>query len=107
MKRAIVRIFDQFEHAEQAREALLAEGFGADAVQVDIANDEAGAVKGNFSVGNGASQSERHTYQRNYARPHQPGHCIMRVVADDAGAADNAAAILGRFGARDIDALSR
>ena len=104
MNHAIVRIFDHFEHAEQARQALLAEGFGADAVQVDIASDEAGAVKGNFTVGNSPPESTGHTYARNYAAPQEHGHCIVTVAAASAAAAGSAAAILGRFGARDLDA---
>ena len=44
MENAIVRIFDGFEAAQQAREALLAEGFAADDVNVSVANDEAGPV---------------------------------------------------------------
>jgi hypothetical protein len=107
MNHAIVRVIDVFEHAEQARQALLAEGFDADAVEVNVASDEAGAVKGNFAVGNSASGSPRHTYRRNHATGPQHGHCIVTVAADDANAACNAAAILGRFGARDIEAMTR
>ena len=81
MNHAIVRIFDVFEHAEQARLALLDEGFGIEAVEVDSAGDEAGAVNVHFH------------------------HCIMKVAAADAVAAGSAAAILGRFGARDLDLL--
>jgi hypothetical protein len=91
MNHAIVRIFDDFEHAEQARLALLDQGFGADAVELDSAGDEAGTVKGNFVAGN-----------NNYARPGRHDHCIMKVTAADAAAAGSAAAIVGRFGARDL-----
>lgn len=100
---AIVMIFDEFDQADQARKALLAEGFDADAVQLNISNDEAGPVEGNFYVGNSPSESEHHTYDANYARIRQPSQCIMTVAAADAAGASTASAILGRFGARHMD----
>lgn len=103
---AVVRVFDVFEHAEQARQALLDAGFDAGAVRVDIASDEAGAVNGNFSVGNGRQGGMRGAYRRNY-EAHRLGQCVMLVAALDAAAAACAAAMMERFGARDIDALTR
>ena len=104
---AIVRIFDVLDQAEQARRALLAEGYDADAVQMSIANDEAGPVAGNFTVGNSPVESIHHTYDANYASTRHAGQCLMTVVAADAAAARTAAEILGRFGGRDIDQLAR
>lgn len=103
MENAIVRIFDGFEAAQQAREALLAEGFAADDVNVSVANDEAGPVEGNFTVGNSPVEDLSHTYDRNYAKPIQTAHCIMTVTAPDAALAVRAAAILAQHGARGID----
>lgn len=100
MNHAVMRIFDVFEGAQGAREALLAEGFGADEIQVSVANDEAGPVEGNFTVGNMPVQSDSHTYDRNYAKPNQTAQCIVTVAAADAQAAARADAVMARFGAR-------
>ena len=108
MVHAVVRIFDVFERAQKAREALLAEGFGAADINVSIANDEAGPVEGNFTVGNLPVESDRHTYDRNYAKPHQTAQCLFTVAAVDAVQAARADAILARFGARAVgDPASR
>ena len=103
MNHAIVRIFDVYDHAQSARDALLAAGFEPDGVSMSITNDEAGAVEGNFAVGNLPTESEHHTYDRNYAGARWTGECIMTVAAGDAAAAAKAAGILARFGARDAD----
>jgi hypothetical protein len=107
MNHAIVRIFDDYDHAQSARDALLAEGFAADAVNIRIANDEAGAVEGNFTVGNSQTQSEDHSYERNYANAQQLSQCIVTVDAGDDQAAARAAGIMARFGARDADQAAR
>ncbi|WP_426101250.1 hypothetical protein [Massilia sp. TSP1-1-2] len=103
MVNAVVRIFDAFERAQVAREALLAEGFEASDILVSVANDEAGPVHGNFTVGNSPVESDSHTYERNYANPARNVHCIMTVAAADAALAGRADAILAQHGARAID----
>ena len=108
MEHAVVRIFDVFEHAEEARAALLADGFDPAEISFSIANDEAGPVEGNFTVGNLPVESDRHTYDRNYAKPNQTAQCLFTVAASDAVQAGRADAILARFGARAIgDPASR
>jgi hypothetical protein len=79
---------------------LLAEGFEADEIQISIANDEAGPVEGNFTVGNMPVESDSHTYDRNYARTNQTAQCIVTVAATDAQTAARADAVMARFGAR-------
>ncbi len=74
---------------------------------LSIANDEAGPVIGNFTVGNTPMESDSHTYQRNYADVEQPGHCLVTVAVGDAMLASRAESILDRFGARDADPLAR
>jgi len=103
MSATVVRIIDAFERAEQARQALLADGFGAAEVELSIVSDEAGPVAGNFTVGNSPVESVHHTYQRNYATTRETAHCIVSVAAADAARAARAASILARFGARDGD----
>lgn len=107
MNHAIVRIFDVYDHAQSARDALLAEGFAPDGVLMSIANDEAGPVEGNFTVGNLPMESDLHTYERNYAEAPNIAHCLITVAADDEVAAAKAAGILARFGARDADPAAR
>ena len=43
---ALIRIFDHFSDAQQARSALLDAGFAAHAVQLDTVDDEAVPVQG-------------------------------------------------------------
>ena len=50
---ALLRSFDSFEHAEAARSALLTAGVAPGAIRVEVLQDEAGPVEGNFLVGNG------------------------------------------------------
>ncbi len=90
MAQSLIRIFDVFEQAQQAREALLAEGFGPEQIELRIANDEAGPTEGNFYVGNSSDRSPDHTYDRNYAHIEQAGQCILTVGPDDASAAERA-----------------
>jgi len=107
MNHAIVRIFDDYDHAQSAREALLAEGFPPDGVVMSISNDEAGPVEGNFAVGNMPMESDKHTYERNYAEVPKVAQCLVTVAADDEPSAARAAGILARFGARDTDPAAR
>lgn len=107
MNHAIVMIFDVYDHAQSARDALLAEGFAANGITMSIANDEAGPVEGNFTVGNSPMESQQHTYDRNYAKPRQPQQCLVTVAAPDEPTATRAAGILARFGARDADPAAR
>lgn len=103
MEHAVVRIFDVFEGAQQAREALLAGGFDPDEITVSVANDEAGPVEGNFTVGNSPIESDGHTYDRNYATTNQTAQCLVTVAAADAARAGHAHDILARFGARRVE----
>jgi len=49
----LLRSFDSFEHAEAARAALVDAGVPTEAVRIEVLQDEAGPVEGNFLVGNG------------------------------------------------------
>ena len=53
MLEPIVRSFDQLEAATAARQAVVATGVNPDLVQVQVIQDEAGPVEGNFWIGNG------------------------------------------------------
>jgi len=50
MADTLLRVFDSFDVAERAREALIASGIPASAITLDSRNDEAGPVEGNFAL---------------------------------------------------------
>ncbi|NHZ90497.1 hypothetical protein F2P45_15930 [Massilia sp. CCM 8733] len=103
---AVLGIFDDVDRAEEARAALLADGFDASALELKVHNDEAGPVEGNFYVGNTPSESEQHVYDSNDANPVQRAQCMLVVDANDAATAARACAIMAGFGARDPNRLS-
>ena len=49
----LVRSFSSYEACCAAREAVIAAGVSAEAVELRVIDDEAGPVEGNFLVGNG------------------------------------------------------
>jgi hypothetical protein len=53
MQRTLRKRFAQFDEAQRARDALVAAGLPGDDVALRSLADEAGAEKGNFTVGNG------------------------------------------------------
>ena len=115
MANEIVKVFDRYEDAEQARSALLAAGFAPGQVRLQCNEDEAGPVEGNFLVGNGrrpgraggVSSAADHgdlPYELNYDHPELRGlHLLLLDVPSDEqrGRAEE---LLGGFGARDIAA---
>lgn len=107
MRQAIIRVFDGLEHAEYARDALVESGFLRDAIDVTVKADEAGAVEGNFAVGNVPAESQQSTYARSYANPQYRGHCLITVQAPDSDVAAHAVAILERCGGRNPDPAAK
>lgn len=99
----LVRTFDDFTKAERAREALVSAGFASDAVQLSPTGDEAGAVQGNFTVGDNPKNAGGDDYNDVYRPTAQRGHFIMTVEAPSPSEADRAAAILEGHGARSGD----
>jgi len=107
MQQAIIRIFDEFDDAEHARATLIDSGFASEAVELTIKADEAGAVEGNFAVGNVSDRSQQSTYAKSFADPKYRGHCMLMVHAADAEGAAHVVAILERCGGRDPDPAAR
>lgn len=107
MQQTIIRIFDVFDHAEHARDALIESGFARDAVELTIKADEAGAVESNFAVGNVSDRSEQSTYAKSFADPQYRGHCMVMVNAADSDVAAHAVAILERCGGSDPDPAAK
>jgi hypothetical protein len=54
----LLRMYDTLDHAEMARNALLAAGYSPDQVQIEAMTSEAGPVAGNFAVGNSSDHSD-------------------------------------------------
>jgi hypothetical protein len=112
----LIRIFDHFPDAEQARTRLLAEGFPPHAVQLDAGDDEAGPVQGNFTVGNRDTMTSRlerainalfggdnHMYRRNYGKTAFRGMVRLVVATRHADEQERAHAILQACGGSDIE----
>jgi hypothetical protein len=99
MEKVIVRVFDAFSCAEQAREALLAAGFDRDQLELSVRRDEAGGTQGNFTVG----ESDDPVYERDFAHERVDGDCVLTVTARAEDDAARAADIMQRYGAIDPD----
>ncbi len=99
----IVRIFENYDAAQQARSELLAAGFDDDHVRLKTQIDEAGPVESNFTVGNDPKVVGGEAYSRTFEPERQHGHFLMRVVADDGLQAERAAQICERYGATSGD----
>ena len=116
MPRALIRTFERYADAQQAREALLAAGFDG-RVELSVPDDEAGPLEGNFAVGNGRAASAGDArqpftrpgddvYHRNFRHAPQRGMNLLIVQAEQDDEHERACAILDRYGAIDIDGLS-
>lgn len=99
MEKVIVRVFDAFSCAEQAREALLAAGFELAQVEFSVRRDEAGGTRGNFTVGDYRGEDDTPVYERDFAHERVDGDCMLTVSARDAADAVRADAIMQRYGA--------
>ena len=112
----LIRIFDHFADAERARTALLADGFAAHAVQLHTADDEAGPVQGNFTVGNydtitswlgravhAVFGGDNRAYQRNDGKTAFRGMSRLIVATRHAEEQARAQAILHACGGSDIE----
>lgn len=118
MPQPLIRSFESFSDAEQAREALMAAGFGG-RVELSVRDDEAGPVEGNFMAGNGriataSGEGARQPlmaagddiYHRNFRYVAHRGVNLLVVQAEEGDEQQRARAILDRYGAVDIDPLS-
>jgi hypothetical protein len=109
MQNPIIRTFVQLAAAEQARAELLAAGFLADDVEINVRVDETGPVQGNFTVGDSPQVKGKTAYSHTYAPVAQDDvrDCQITVNAADPAQAERAAAILDRLGALDPDPAHR
>jgi hypothetical protein len=111
----LLRIFESLEQAEHAREALLAQGFERDRIQLTSRHDEAGPVEGNFLVGNTKKDTLEHTefsetlggegdntYDHNFARTVDGGMYMLVVEAEDEVRLQRAAEIIQQHGGTEV-----
>ncbi|WP_148415808.1 hypothetical protein [Noviherbaspirillum massiliense] len=119
MANTVIRVYDNFSAAQHARDALLASGFSDEEVQLTAREDEAGAVRSNFAIGNahGGTISSRRKfsdapmgskentdYQNDFAEPTpQQASVMLTVDAGDEARCDRACDIMDRYGAIDVE----
>ncbi len=103
----MVRSFATLERAEAARSAVLSLGVSPDAVQLQVLQDEAGPVEGNFLVGNGReAPDDTSTYAANFANPVARGSCLLVLITIPDDQRSKVEAALIEFGGVDVDAMA-
>jgi hypothetical protein len=113
----LLRVFKALEDAERAREALVAEGFLREQIELTSRHDEAGPVEGNFLVGNTKRDTLEHTefsqtlggegdntYDHNFARTVGGGMYLLVVEAEDDARLRQAAEIIQQHGGTEVGA---
>lgn len=114
MATTLISVYDRLPAADNARNELLACGFDIDAIHLSAQEDEAGAMKSNFTVGNSdrtvgekrgrfGSDKDNQTYARDYAHSRQHAEILLTIDAADEQQSRKAIDILHRFGAIRID----
>lgn len=107
MNNQIVRMLPNFEAAEAARKGLLAEGFDADGIDVNVTSDEAGPAESHFYVGDSPAVKGGTDYEDVYKPANRGDLCMMTVTVADASQLERAAAILEYNGGVDVDPAHR
>ena len=103
----MVRSFATLERAEAARSAVLSLGLSPDAVQLQVLQDEAGPVEGNFLVGNGReAPDDTSAYEANFANPVARGSCLLVLITIPNDQRSKVEAALNEFGGVDVDAMA-
>lgn len=107
MNNTLIRAFASFDSAQKARDELIAAGFERAQLELSVQQDEAGAMQGNFTVGDQAGGADAPVYERDYAPANVQVHCILTVAAQDADQLARASGIMARHGAFNPDPLTR
>ena len=103
----LVRSFATLERAEAARSAVLSLGVSSDAVQLQVLQDEAGPVEGNFLVGNGReAPDDTSAYAANFANPVARGSCLLVLLTIPDDQQSKVESVLNEFGGVDVDAVA-
>jgi hypothetical protein len=98
MENPLIYIFDDFDAAERAREELIEFGFAAPAVNLEVRDDEAGPVQGNFTVGDSPAVAGSEAYKHTFANTTHRGLCMLTVAPENASQRDYAVGLLARYG---------
>lgn len=106
MNKQLVRVIENFQDAERARQALLDAGFERDGIEISHTGDEAGPSEANFTVGDSPAVKGGTDYKDVYAPGLEIGKCVVTVTADESRL-EKAASILEYHGARDHDPAHR
>jgi len=119
MPNTLVRVYDNFDSAQHARDQLLASGFTPDNVHLDSRLDEAGPMEGNGvldakDTGKGPADGplnslfgvEERTDAYNNSEPVWRGSFLLTVDAEDEVQSARATDIMERTGARSVDDFS-
>jgi hypothetical protein len=99
MEPPLLYVFDDFDTAERIYEEFLSNGFDPAGVQLTVRDDEAGPVKGNFTVGDAVAEADKE-YGNAFAHPTDRGHVILTVTPIDPTQAQFAIALMARYGVR-------
>lgn len=110
----VVRSFDNFDAATRAREAIVSSGVNPDLVQVQVIQDEAGPVEGNFWIGNGRTAGDNvpsgplaqaeAPYEQNFRDTVNRGVHLVLVNVTDTAMRERANNILDQAGGIDPQA---
>lgn len=120
MAQTVMRVYDKFDNAQRARQALLDSGFTDEAVDLEARGDEAGPVDGNAVVDTkdtghgprarsgiaGMLGAEERTDAYNNSEPDWGATYQLTVAAGDDRQCAVASDIMDRYGAIDVDALT-
>jgi hypothetical protein len=101
MENQLIYIFDDFDAAERARNELIKYGFDRAGVNLDVRDDEAGPVQGNFTVGDHPEAAGGADYSKTFANPTHRGLCMLTVTPSSPMQSDYAVALLARYGVTD------
>lgn len=117
MTSPLIRSFERFEDALQARDSLITGGMPAGAVQLRVIEDEAGPVEGNFVSGNGRTSDGKTPamgvlaggdipYDSNFANTVSRGVHLLIVEAADDTQRQQAESVLSRYQSMDVAAAA-
>jgi hypothetical protein len=107
----LVRSYASLDEATQTRQALLSEGIDPDLVDLQVIQDEAGPVEGNFVAGNGRTAhggepgavvaGPEIPYEENFERTVTRGVHLLMVAVRDPVMRERAQGVLDRSGGLD------
>lgn len=107
MSTPLLRVFDSFEVAERAREALIIAGLPPDAIELRPPEDDGGPVEGNFLVDleekptPSSDDPHRQSPQSELRTPVSRATYVMMVGIADESQARQAVQVLDAFGTTD------